>query len=104
MIRHLRNSSGWNERDTMQHLLLKEEVYAIIGAAMEVHREQGCGFSEPVYQECLEMEFKDRNIDASAQKEVRVFYKDRLLKKFYVADFVVFDKIIVEVKALDRLS
>jgi GxxExxY protein len=88
----------------MADLILKEEVYAIVGAAMEVHREKGCGFAEPVYQECLELEFADRNIPAEAQKEMKIFYKGRPLKKTYLADFVVFGKIIVEFKAMNRLT
>jgi GxxExxY protein len=88
----------------MQNLLLKDEVYAIIGAAFEVHREKGCGFSEPVYQECLEIEFEERNIKAAALKEIPLTYKGRRLKKSYIADFVAFEKVIVELKALDRLT
>ena len=88
----------------MTELMFKEEVYAIIGAAMEVHREKGCGFSEPVYQECMEIELADRNVSAEAQKEMKISYKGRLLKKTYMADFVAFGKIIVELKALDKLT
>ena len=88
----------------MTQLLLKEEVFAIIGAAMEVHREQGCGFAEPVYQECMEMKLEARNIPAAAQKEMPITYKGRLLKKTYIADFVACGKVIVELKALDKLT
>lgn len=88
----------------MADLLLKEEVFAIIGAAMEVYNELRSGFLEPIYQEALEMEFADRHISFQPQKELRVYYKGRLLKKTYVADFFVFDKIMVEIKALDRLT
>ena len=88
----------------MTDLIYKEEVYAIVGAAMEVHREQGCGFAEPVYQECMELELADRNVPAEAQKEMRIFYKGRLLKKTCIADSIAFGKIIVELKALDKLT
>ena len=88
----------------MAKLIFKDEVFAIVGAAMEVHREKGCGFAEPVYQECMEIELADRKIPAEAQKEMRIFYKGRQLKKTYLADFVVYDKIIVELKALDQLT
>ena len=71
---------------------------------MEVHREEGCGFAEPVYQECMEIELADRNMPAEAQKEMSISYKGRLLKKTYIADFVAYDKIIVELKALDKLT
>jgi GxxExxY protein len=88
----------------MAKLIFKDEVFAIVGAAMEVHLEKGCGFAEPVYQECMEIELADRKIPAEAQKEMRIFYKGRQLKKTYLADFVVYDKIIVELKALDQLT
>ena len=88
----------------MAKLILKDEVYAIVGAAMEVHREKGCGFAEPVYQECMEIELADRKVPAEAQKEMAIFYKGRQLKKTYLADFVAYVKIIVELKALDKLT
>ena len=88
----------------MEKLILKEEVYAVVGAAMEVHREKGSGFSEPVYQECMEFELLDRRVAAEPQKEMRISYKGRLLKKTYVADFVAYGQIIVELKALDKLT
>ena len=88
----------------MAELILKDEVYAIVGAAMEVHREKGFGFAEPVYQECMEIELCDRKIPASAQKEMPISYKGHPLKKTYIADFVAYGKIIVELKALDKLT
>ena len=83
----------------MAELLYKEEVYAIVGAAIEVHRELGSGFLEAVYQEALEIEMQERGIPHHPQKELRVFYKSRLLKKFYVTDFSCYDCIMVEIKA-----
>ena len=88
----------------MAELIMKEEVYAIIGTAMEVHRNKGHGFSEPVYQECMEIELAMRDLPAIPQKEMPIFYKSRQLKKTYIADFVAYGKIIVELKALDRLT
>jgi len=88
----------------MTELIFKEEVYAIIGAAMEVHREKGCGFAEPVYQACMEIELASQKVTAEAQKEMSIAYKGRRLEKTYIADFVVFGKIIVELKALDKLT
>src|ERR1043165_1498217 len=64
----------------MAELLFKDEVYAIVGAAMEVHREKGFGFSEPVYQECMEFELADRGISAIAQKEMPIPYRGRRRK------------------------
>jgi GxxExxY protein len=64
----------------------------------------GCGFLEAIYQEAFEIEFVSRGIPYVAQKELPVFYKGRKLNKVYLADFMVFDKIIVEIKALDQLT
>ena len=88
----------------MAELILKDEVYAIVGAAMEVHRNKGFGFAEPVYQECMEIELAMRDLPAIPQKEMPIFYKGRQLKKTYIADFVAYGKIIVELKALVRLT
>ena len=88
----------------MADLLYKDEVYAIIGAAMEVYNELGPGFLEGIYQEALEIELKERDISFESQPEILVQYKDHQLKKFFVADFIVYEKIIVEIKAQDQLS
>ena len=88
----------------MAELLYKDEVYAIIGAAMEVHNVLGCGYLEPIYQEALEIELTVRGIPYVSQQVLRVSYKGNLLKKAYVADFVAYRKIIVEIKALTQLS
>jgi GxxExxY protein len=88
----------------MEKLILKDEVYTIVGAAMEVHREKGFGFSEPVYQECMEIELVCRKVPSEPQREMHLSYKGRPLKETYVADFVAFGKIIVELKALDKLT
>jgi len=83
-------------------LLLKDEVYQIIGAAMEVHKILGCGFLEAVYQEALELEFQMEKIPYEREKTVQIEYKGNILKKEYVADFVCFGKVIVELKALSE--
>jgi GxxExxY protein len=88
----------------MTELLYREEVYAIIGAAIEVHKVLGSGFLEAVYQESLELELASRSIPFQAQQELRIRYKQQYLSKTYIADFIAFDKIIVEIKALDQLS
>ena len=88
----------------MTELLLKEEVYSIVGAAMEVHTALGSGFLEPVYQEAMEIESTSRNLPFVSQKVLTIHYKDHILKKEYVPDLIYFDQIIVELKALDCLS
>ena len=79
-------------------------TYAIIGAAMEVHRQLGCGFLEGVYQEALELEFTARGIPFVAQVELRIRYKGQLLETYYQADMLCYDSIVVELKALARLG
>lgn len=86
------------------NLLYKEEAYQIIGACMEVHRELGCGFLEAVYQEALEIEFGKRNIPFEREVPLRIRYKEVVLKKEYIADFICYDNIIVELKALSELA
>jgi GxxExxY protein len=88
----------------MTELLFKDEVYAIIGAAIEVHRELGPGFLEPVYQEALEVEQTARNIPFERLKHLVIYYKGRPLIKEYIADLICYGQIIVELKALDRLT
>lgn len=88
----------------MSNLIYKDEVYAIVGAAMEVHTVLGTGFLEPVYQEAMEIECASRNIPFIPQQILQVNYKQHILKKEYIADMVCFEKIIVEFKALDSLS
>jgi len=88
----------------MTQLLLKDEVYAVVGAAIEVHRELGDGFYEAVYQEAMEMELASRGIPFEAQKSLPIYYKGRRLKKEYIADLVCYDQVVVELKALDKLA
>lgn len=88
----------------MAELILKEEVYQIVGAAMDVHYQLGRGFLEPVYQEALEIELGRRGIPFEAQKRLTIYYKDQALKKEYVADLVCFRQIITELKVCECLT
>jgi len=88
----------------MAELLYKDEVYAIIGAAMEVYNQLGSGFSEAIYQEALEIEVETRKIQNNPQQEIYIDYKGIKLKQFFKPDFICYEKIIVEIKALDRLT
>jgi GxxExxY protein len=82
----------------------KDLVYAINGAAMEVHSQLGCGFLEAVYQEALSIELTHRGIPFEREKEICIRYKGAVLEKRYYADFVCYDKVIVELKAISELT
>ena len=84
-------------------LLYKDESYKIIGACIEVHNTLGCGFLEAVYQEALAIEFKKRKIPFVREVELCIEYKGIILAKKYNADFICYDKILVEIKALSEL-
>jgi GxxExxY protein len=87
-----------------QKLILEEEVYAVMGAAMEVYYQGGMGFLEPVYQEMLAIEMNGRGIPYEAEKELFLEYKGVTLKKTYRADFICYGQVLIELKAVDRLS
>jgi GxxExxY protein len=81
----------------------KEECYDIIGACMEVSNELGCGFLESVYQETLSIEFAEQGIPFEKEKVLDVYYKEHLLSKKYIADFLCFNQVILELKATESL-
>ena len=87
----------------MSELIFEELTYKIRGALFEVYKEKGCGFLEDVYQECLEIELGLQDISFEAQYPLKLSYKGRPLKKRYIPDFIVEEKIIVEIKATKEL-
>ncbi len=88
----------------MQGIIYKEESYKIVGACFEVYKEKGNGFLEGVYQECLRLEFQSRGIPFLEKPTLELFYKGAKLEKRYEPDFVCYDKIIVELKAVKNLA
>ena len=85
-------------------IIRTEDSYKIVGAAMEVFNQLGHGFLEAVYQEALEREFKSRGIPYEREKELTIFYKGELLEQTYKADFICYEDIIVELKAVAMLQ
>ncbi len=87
-----------------RELVLKDEVYQIVGAAMEVSNELGAGFLEAVYQEALTHELMCRAVPFEAQPKVRIAYKGSVLSRVYIPDFICFEQVIVEIKAHRELT
>lgn len=85
-------------------LIHEQETYRILGACFEVYKEKGCGFLEAVFQECLELELEFQGIPFVAQPELALTYKGRPLRAKYRPDFVCFDKVLVEIKAVSALT
>jgi GxxExxY protein len=90
--------------DTNRPPINDPQTFAIIGAAFEVHRVLGCGFSKPVYREGFTNELRRRNLPFAREVALPVYYKGDLLPLHYRADFVCFGDIIVELKALPAIS
>lgn len=88
----------------MTEIVYKEESYKIIGACMKVHAELGSGFLEAVYQESLEKEFLKSKIPFRRQEKLSLFYDGEKLKKYYIADFLLYNSIILEIKAIEYLN
>ena len=87
----------------MGYLLYKNESYEIVGDIIAVQKELGCGYLERVYQDALEYEFKMRKIPYEREKNIQIMYKGKPLGEPFRADFVCYDKIIVELKAVEEL-
>ena len=101
MIRQTRQITPKN---SVYDLIFKDECYAIIGACFEVYKDRGCGFYEPVYQECLTIEFEHCRTPANAQPGLSLEYRGRILNQKYFPDFVCYDKIIIELKAVTEVT
>src|SRR5438552_2151780 len=84
-------------------LIYEQETYKILGACFEVYKQKGCGFTEPIYQECLTIEFEIQKISFVAQPKIQLDYKGRILDQLFKPDFICYNKIIVEIKALPDL-
>ena len=87
----------------MNEIIYKDECYQIVGACIEVYNEKGCGFTEPVYQECLEIELGLQGIPSTPQAHLPLSYKGRPLRQRFQPDFVCHEKIILEIKAVAEL-
>jgi GxxExxY protein len=101
MIRQRREMTPKN---LVSDLIFKDECYSIVGACFEVYKDKGCGFHEPVYQECLGIEFEHCHIPAIALPALSLEYRGRVLQQKYFPDFVCCGKIVVELKAVTELS
>src|SRR5437868_2280260 len=88
----------------MADIIHQKESYAIIGACFAVYNDKGCGFLEPVYQECLSIEFEHQRIPATAKPSLILSYRGRVLLQTYQPDYICFEKIILEIKAASKLA
>jgi GxxExxY protein len=90
----------------MTEIIYKKESYAIVGACFEVYNAKGCGFLEPIYHECLAIEFEHQRIPAISKPSLTLTlsYRGRTLLQTYQPDFICFDKIVLELKTVSRLA
>jgi GxxExxY protein len=88
----------------MKDIVYAEECYQLVGACFEVYKDKGCGFLEAVFQECLELELGIQSIPFVAQPPLPLTYKGHPLKQRYVADFLCHNKILIELKAVEKLT
>ena len=87
-----------------EKIVYKEESYAIIGACFNVYKEMGCRFLEAVYQECMEIELDFQKIPFSSQRQLKLHYRGRELKQTFKPDFICYDKVVLEIKAVTNLN
>jgi GxxExxY protein len=88
----------------MTDIVFRDESYKIMGACFEVYREMGCGFVEPVYQECLAIELRLQKVPCEEQRQLLLVYKTKPLEQVYKPDFICYEKIILEIKAVSQLA
>ncbi len=88
----------------MGELLYKDECFKLVGLCMEIHRELGKGHDEVIYKDAMVVELSRANIPFSREKKYEVSYKGVILPHFYYADFVVWDRILFEAKAVEKLT
>src|SRR6266699_3020660 len=98
------NFTNLHELTSMKELLYKEEVFQLVGFCMEIHRELGKGHDEVIYKDALVVELSRARIPFSREKNYEVTYKGVILPHYYYADFVVWDKILFEAKAVEKLT
>jgi len=92
------------EEYNLQKKYKDDQTFAVIGAAMAVHRELGSGFLESAYGDALEMELSERNIPFEREKLIHIYYKGKPIKTYYQADFVCYGNLIVELKTVDAIA
>ncbi len=90
--------------ESLEKYPFQEETYKLIGVCMEVHRNLGKGFLEVVYKDALQYELRKVNIEFEREKKFEITYKDIILPHYYIADFLAFGKIIIEVKAQENVA
>jgi GxxExxY protein len=88
----------------MSELLYKDEVFKLVGLCMEIHRELGSGYDEVIYKDAFVVELQRATIPFSRERKYEVNYKGVILPHFYYSDFVVWDKILFEAKAVEKLT
>lgn len=88
----------------MSKLLFAEKTFKVIGACIKVHKKLGNGFAESVYQQALEKEFLHANIPFEKQKQLPIYYDGELLDEFFIADFVCFEQVLLEIKAVPAIQ
>jgi len=99
-----KDTKKYKSGKNMSKIIYADDSYKIVGACFNVYKQMGCGFLEPVYQECTDIEFEFQRIPFESQKELILMYRGHKLAKTYKPDFICYGKIIVEIKAVSNLK